>query len=201
MFMESPQQSPISESSLATYFKNRLSHYAQRLRPPPHDDTCWYLGSLLDRFGHSDQVFAYEEGRLTLRPLALLYQDALDANNERERCLILRQLGDLALFLGALFPENFARRGIQRDYFIGMGGGAYDYLAENARHNRHIFSELSRMFARLLELVANACSRKNNGSALDILALYERWRETQDPRIKSQLQTLGISVEDNTSLQ
>jgi len=196
-----PHQSPITESSLATYFKNRLSHYAQRLRPPPHEDTCWYIGSLLDRFGRSDQVFAYEEGRLTLRPLALLYQDALDANNDRERCLILRQLGDLALFLGALFPENYARRGIQRDYFIGMGGGAYDYLAGNARHNRHIFSELSRMFSRLLELVANACSRKHHVSALDVLALYQRWRETQDPAIKSELHRLGISVDANISLQ
>ena len=200
MYLE-PMQSPITESSLASYFRNRLSHYAQRLRPPPHDDTCWYIGSMLDRFGQSDQLFAYEDGRLTLRPLALLYKDALEANNDRERCLILRQLGDLSLFLGALFPENYARRGIQRDYFIGMGGGAYDYLAENARQNRHIFSELSRMFGRLLELIANACSRKQTVSATDILSLYQRWRETKDPIVKGQLQALGIVVDDNVSLQ
>lgn len=200
MFVE-PSQAPITESSLATYFKNRLSHYAQRLRPPPHEDTCWYLGSLLDRFGHSEQVFVYQEGRLTLRPLALLYKDALDADTDRERCLILRQLGDLALFLGALFPENFARRGIQRDYFIGMGGGAYDYLAENARHNRHIFSELSRTFARMLELVAKACSRKHSVSAEDVLALYKRWEETKDPIAASQLRSLGITLDESNTLQ
>lgn len=200
MFVEN-QQSPITESSLASYFKNRLSHYAQQIEPAPHDDTCWYIGSLLDRFRHSDQVFAYEEGRLTLRPLALLYKDALDANNERERCLILRQLGDLALFLGALFPENFARRGIRRGYFIGMGGGAYDYLAGNARHSRHIFSELASMFDRLLELVAQACSREPHASAIDILALYQRWQETRDPAIRSQLQTLGLIPDDNSTLQ
>jgi len=62
---------------------------------------------------------------LTLRPLALLYGDALEARNERERCLCLQQLGDTALFLYALFPERYARHGIRRDYFIGMGGGAY----------------------------------------------------------------------------
>ena len=67
---------------------------------------------------------------MTLRPLALLYSDAIDANNARERCLMLQQLGDMALFLGALFPQRFTRHGILQDYFIGMGGSAYDYLAD-----------------------------------------------------------------------
>lgn len=195
------EHSPIAETSLASYFQQRLSHYAQRLRPPPHDDTCWYLSSLLERFGRSDQVFVYDQGHLTLRPLALLYSDALEADNERDRCLILRQLGDLALFLGALFPQRFARRGIQRDYFIGMGGGAYDYLAENARNNRHIFSELARTFARMLELVSNACARQQSVSATDVLAMYQRWRQTKDPIAGEQLRSLGIDLSGSDSIQ
>ncbi|MCB1670606.1 MAG: hypothetical protein R3F41_07520 [Gammaproteobacteria bacterium] len=194
-------QAPVTETSLASYFKKRLTRYAQRLRPPPHDDTCWYLGNVLDRFGRSDQLFYYQDGHVTLRPLALLYGDALRANNDRERCLLLQQLGDMALFLGALFPERFARHGIQRDYFIGMGGSAYDYLADNARQNRHIFSELAHMFGRMLEMVADACARTNAVSAADILALYQRWLDTGDPLAEKQLRSLGIELNGSQRLQ
>jgi len=93
-----PQQLPITETSLSSYFSKRLTRYARRLRPPPHEDTCWYLGSLLERFGRNDELFSYQDGHVTLRPLALLYSDAIQANNSRERCLMLQQLGDMALF-------------------------------------------------------------------------------------------------------
>lgn len=194
-------QVPITETSLAAYFRKRLARYAQRLRPPPHDDTCWYLGSLLDRFARSEQLFAWQDGQMTLRPLALLYGDALHAKNERERCLLLQHLGDMSLFLGALFPERFARHGLQRDYFIGMGGGAYDYLADNARQNRHIFAELARTFAHMLALLSSVCSRSQPVSAADILALYQRWLNTGDPLAERQLRALGIALSGSERLQ
>lgn len=196
-----PQQVPVTETSLSNYFSERLTRYAKRLQPPPHEDTCWYLGNLLDRFGRSDQLFSYEDGRMTLRPLALLYGDAIEARNERERCLLLQQLGDMALFLGALFPQRWARHGIKQDYFIGMGGGAYDYLADNAVSNRHIFSELANTFTRMLEMVANACSRSQRLSAEEVLALYQRWLQSKDPVIAAQLHALGIELGGSETLQ
>jgi hypothetical protein len=195
------QQLPITETSLSSYFSKRLARYARRFRPPPHEDTCWYLGSLLERFGRSEELFAYQEGHMTLRPLALLYSDAIQANNAHERCQLLQQLGDLALFLGALFPERFTRHGILQDYFIGMGGSAYDYLADNAKSNRHIFAEMSNTFTRMLEMVANACSRKQRLTTEEVLALYQRWLSTSDPVIENQLRALGIELTGSEQLQ
>ncbi len=195
------EQLSITETSLSSYFSKRLNRYARRFKPPPHEDTCWYLGSLLERFGRSEQLFSYQDEQMLLRPLALLYADAIEANNERERCLLLQQLGDMALFLGALFPERFTRRGLQQDYFIGMGGSAYDYLADNARSNRHIYAELARTFARMLEMVANACSRTQRMTTEGVLALYQRWLTSRDPLIASQLQAMGIQLEENAILQ
>ncbi len=192
-----PQQLPITETSLSSYFSKRLNRYAKRFRPPPHEDTCWYLGSLLERFGRSEQLFAYQDGQMMLRPLALLYSDAIEADNARERCLMLQQLGDMALFLGALFPERFTRHGILQDYFIGMGGNAYDYLADNAKSNRHIFAELANTFTRMLEMVANACSRTQHLTTEEVLALYQRWLSTRDPVIESQLRALGIDLAES----
>lgn len=195
------QQLSITETSLSSYFSKRLTRYAKRFRPPPHVDTCWYLGSLLERFGRSEELFCYQDGHMTLRPLALLYSDAIEAKNDRERCLMLQQLGDMALFLGALFPERFTRHGILQDYFIGMGGSAYDYLADNAKTNRHIFAEMANTFTRMLEMVANACSRKQSLTTDEVLALYQRWLNTRDPVIECQLRSLGIELTGTEQLQ
>ena len=189
-----------SSPSLELYFSEQLQEGKQRLRPPPADDTLWYLSTMLARFGRSESLFAYEDGRFDLRPLALLYGDAMEADNDHQRCLFLQQLGDMAMFLGALFPERFSSRGIQQDYVVGMGGGAYDYLAENARQNRHVFQELAGMFTKLLELIAKACSRDIARSDETILALYQRWLQCRDPIIGRQLQSLGIALPETTSL-
>lgn len=191
----------VCEPSLAVYFRERLTEFSAECRPPPHEDTLWYLGDMLARFGNSDQVFSYEDGTMTLRPLAMLYCDAHEAATVRDRQLILRQLGDLALFFGAVFPENFTRRGIEKDYLVGMGGAAYSYLSNSAVKNSHVFSELSEMFTRMLELVSHACSKQNFFDASDIFAMYQRWRETRSPLLKRQLEAIGISLQDYSHLQ
>ncbi len=181
-------------STLPEFFRRRLHDSARRFDPQPHEDTFHYLGGLLERFSQSDQLFEYHEQRIDLRPLALLYGDAQAARSERERCLLLQRLGDLALFLGALFPERFARRGIRRDYFVGMGGGAYDYLAERAPHSRHVFRELTSRFTQMTGLVASACYREAGLDAEAILRLYSRWRQTGNEHLASQLRSLGIHL-------
>ena len=183
-----------SDASLSEYFREQLARHAQELEPTPQEDTCWYLGNLLVRFCRSENFFAYEDGRMDLRPLALLYGDAVEARNEHERCLLLQQLGDIALLMGALFPGNYTRRGLRQDYLVGMGCGAYDYLADNARRGRHVFAELAGDFSVMLELVANACTADRQLPDEAILALYERWRVTRSPLAKRQLQAVGIDL-------
>lgn len=194
-----PAMLTVTQGSLSSYFHQRLADLAASLEPPPHEDTCWYLGSVLDRFGRSEELFAYEDGRMLLRPLAQLYGDALEARNEQERCLLLQQLGDMALFIGALFPRRYARRGIRQDYFVGMGGGAYDYLADKARNHRHVYAELARTFSRMLELVAQVCCRRRSEEE-DVLELYRGWLETRDPATAARLRRLGV-VLDNSQRQ
>ena len=182
------------ETSLPDYFRRRLQRYAERLRPQPHEDTLWYLGEMMHRFSRSDHFFDYQDGALAIRPLALLYGDARSAQDHRERCLLLQRLGDMALFIGAFFPERHARRGIRRDYFIGMGSTAYDYLSDQARQNRHIYQELTRGFAQMLELVARAGHRRDKQSEEEMLQLYARWLETGDHILAQQLKAMGVKM-------
>jgi hypothetical protein len=195
MLNPDPRQVVRVEPSLPDYFRRRLRRHAERLRPSPHEDTLWYLGEMMNRFSRSEHFFDYHDGRLGNRPLALLYGDAQATSNPRQRCLLLQRLGDMALFLGAFFPERYARRGIHRDYFVGMGSAAYDYLAERARQHRHIFRELTQGFAHMQELVARAGSHGAGNPGDRILRLYARWLENGDPAIAAQLRRLGVTLE------
>lgn len=193
--------SPITATSLSVYFQQRLAECAQALDPPPQEDTCWYLSLMLERFGSSADLFSWQDGVFDLRPLALLYGDAVEARSARERCLLLQQLGDMSLFLGALFPQRFSRRGIGQDYVIGMGGGAYDYLADNARSGRHVFAELASAFEDMLALVASACHEGRDYDDADIVGLYQRWVQQRDFGARRALLGLGIDLSADESMQ
>lgn len=192
MSIITPSSTPLRAGSLPDYFRDRLQHSARAQAIAVDEDTLWYLGTMMTRFARSDRLFDHGAGRRGIRPLALLYADARETRDERQRCQLLQRLGDLALFLGALYPEIFARRGVRRDYFIGMGSGAYDYLADNAAANRPVFRRLTRQFVHWLNLIAGVGERGTNMSAADILRLHNLWLETGNPRFADQLRLLGI---------
>ncbi|WP_210394821.1 hypothetical protein [Motiliproteus sediminis] len=183
----------LGRKDLAEYFRHQLEH---ELNGEQQQETRWYLGDLLARFSRSDQLFSHCHGDFSLRPLAMLYDDAQQCSHERERCLVLRQLGDQALFMGALFPEHYAGKGIQRDYFIGMGGGAYEYLSHHAHTLKQVFAELAERFAHLLELLAHICQRHRRYSASEVMALYQRWHHSRNPVLAEQLRSIGINLDE-----
>ena len=179
------------ESRLSGYFHQRLTRAVAGENPPPTDDALWYLGRMLAHFGLSRHLFSYEDGQLSLRPLALLYQDARHADSEWERCITLRKLGDTALFVGALFPESYSKRGLSQHYFEGMGRSAYDYLGENHPSNPSLFQAMASGFRQMLRLVALACEKEQLYDATDLLRVYERWQATGDQQLADQLTRAG----------
>lgn len=189
----------VFEGNLIDYFRDRLETCARPLKPQPTDDALSYMAHLLARLGDSRKLFSFEAGRLDLRPFAMLYKDAHEAPGGHQRCLILRQLGDQALFVGALFPESYARRGLKQEYFIGVGGGAYDYLSDHAHTHRATFAELAQRFTAFLGLVAEACHRESGDERADLIALYQEWLLTGEQRVADRLRALGITLEGNTT--
>jgi hypothetical protein len=60
---------------------------------------------------------------------------------------------------------------------------------------------LANTFTRMLEMVANACSRSQRLGTEEVLALYQRWMQTRDPVIEKQLQAIGIDVSNGSQMQ
>lgn len=189
----------VSSTNLNEWFRDRLLHESHKTSPSFSDDTVSYLVNLLTHFSRSENFFTQNEHGLDLPTLAFLFRDANNAATPSQKILSLRHLGDSALFIGALFSEKFTRAGIKKDYYIGMGGGAYRALAEYSYDNQSVYNELSARFPRLLEVVAKVCSRDVQFDADEIFALYKRWQMSGDELLKRQLLSLGIGTISNSA--
>ena len=97
--------------------------------------------------------------------------------------------------------ENLQEHRPKKDYFVGMGTAAYDYLSIHARDYQHVFAELATTFHDMLELVARAGNKQQGFDMSDIQAVYERWRKSGDPFLASQLAKMGIQLNPDTTSQ
>ena len=189
--------SVIQERNLKAFFHHSLTETARSRRLEAADATLHYLTYLLTDYARTDRLFDCTESGVQLRPLALLYNDALTASSMAERRLWLRRLGDLALFIAGWFSGRLSRRLTDLDYCIAMGGNAYGYLHQTADGNPRdralgeIFGELASRFEHFVELVATITDR---GSERDLLQLYKHWQATKDPAAARRLRTLGLDV-------
>ncbi|GJL81269.1 MAG: hypothetical protein DHS20C01_09030 [marine bacterium B5-7] len=149
----------IETTSLKSYFHDSISTILDKNESDVGDDTRAYLINLLQHFSRSDRFFEWFEQRTTLRPLALLYGEAVQARNVSERRAMLRRLGDVALFVAGIFRPSLERKVVGVDYYINMGGGAYDSLSDSLAHtgksslNWQTFKELAGNFETIVDVL------------------------------------------------
>ena len=187
-----PTPSIIVDEPLQAFFYDRVHQESEQLKPPLSAGTLHYLTQLLMQFTHSHRFFQDSDQPTTLPTLALLYKDALHAKSTHERNTTLRYLGDCALFISALFSDFFSRKGIGKDYFIGMGGGAYSALADYEFGDPEVFTELAECFPTISQITATACGHDMRYGADDILTLLDRWRQSPSDILGQQLSGLGV---------
>ncbi len=184
--------STISQLTLREHFSLSIHRESKRLLPPLSDELNHYLIHLLLHFSESRRLFCRENDNYFLPTLALIYETANNAKTSYERNIMLRQLGDSALFMGALFFEHFSKKGINKDYFIGMGGGAYHALADYEYGDTDLFYELAERFPKLLQVISRVCTIELNYNAEDIFSLLKRWQNSKDATLRKQLHSIGI---------
>jgi hypothetical protein len=111
-------------------------------------------------------------------------------------------VGDRSLYVSGFFGDSLSRRAIDLGYFISMGELAYAFvasLAEGRRTQRNrpeLFADLSRNFARLVDLLSEISESSGISSDGDVVRLYERWLQTKSERLLHLLSQKGIHPVD-----
>src|SRR5690606_18896921 len=138
--------------SLEEFFRNSLSSAMTRQGLLADDHTAYYVVNLLTLFARSEVLYdGSDEGR-SLKPLALILAEAVEAQNTKERNFALQRIGDISLFIAGFFGESLARKQVDVDYYVKMGGSAYGWLSESVRGSVRgrvftaVFAELASKF-------------------------------------------------------
>jgi hypothetical protein len=182
------------------FFRECVDEALARQRVRAADHTVHYVVNLLTLFSRAEELYEPGEG---LRPLAAMLRDAADAPSDAHRDRAMQRLGDVALFVAGFFPDYFARRSVDVDYYIGMGGGAYAWLAERARYSAQvrafgqIFAELGEKFGAFVEVIGEVSEQGRTYTPADIMRLYELWIRTGSARASRRLKELGIEPAEN----
>jgi hypothetical protein len=190
--------SVVAVSSLREFFRDAFHTASEHQRLAIDEQAEAYVVNLLTMFSRAEALYEQTAEGLRIRPLAHMLADALEAPNETARQRSLQRLGDVSLFIAGFFARSFARRLIDIDYHIAMGGNAYSSLADTMQRSMSgrtiagIYAQLARKFQGLVDALNEVSDMSYRYSDKDILRLYEIWMKTGSPRAHGLLRQLGV---------
>jgi hypothetical protein len=192
-------KSLVAVTNLREFFHDSVQSALRKQRVAVDDHTEHYVVNLLTMFARSEELYDTTPEGVRLKPLAHMLAAASEATSTVQRDETLRRLGDVSLFIAGFFAQSFARKLVDVDYHIAMGGRAYGTLAENMRGTLRgqafaaIFLELAQKFQRLVDVLNEVAETAHTHSDKDILRLYEIWLKTGSPRAHAILTRLGVA--------
>lgn len=184
-------------ANLKEYFKDALHGALESQRLSVEDQTEHYVVNLLTLFSRSEALFDRTPEGPRVKPLVVMLSEALEARSAEDRNRNLQRLGDVSLFIAGFFAQSFARKLIDIDYHIAMGGRAYGVLAETLSRGKgrvlgNVFAELSEKFQPMVDALNELAETAHTHSDKDILRLYEIWLKTGSRRSYALLKRLGV---------
>lgn len=191
-------KSLLAVTNLREFFHDSVQAALRQQRVAVDDHTEHYVVNVLTMFARSEELYDRTPEGVRLKPLALMLADASEAPTAQRREEALRRLGDVSLFVAGFFAQSFARRLVDVDYHIAMGGRAYGTLAETMRGSLRgqvfatVFMELAQKFQRLVDVLNEVAEMAYRHTDKDILRLYEIWLKTGSPRAYNILRRLGV---------
>ncbi len=195
----------ITETSLQEYFQASISDALENQNVKAGAETIHYVVGLLTSFSRAEKLFERTPDGMTIRPLALLYAEAVEGNTTEERNRSLRRLGDVALFISGVFSQSLNRCVVDIDYYVSMGGSAYSYLSDTMRSTNRgkamsgIYDELASKFVAFVDVLGEVSEGGSCNNDIDVLRQYEIWLRTGSTRAAERLREAGIQPSINAS--
>ena len=185
-------------ANLQEFFKDALHGALEKQQVAVEDQTEHYVVNVLTLFSRSEALYDTTPEGKRLKPLVVMLSEALEAPSTGDRNRGLQRLGDVSLFVAGFFAQGFARKLIDIDYHIAMGGRAYAVLADTMSRGKgkvlgQVFNELAQKFQFIVDALNEVSESSYTHSDKDILRLYEVWLKTGSRRSYDILKRLGVA--------
>jgi hypothetical protein len=193
-----PDRTLVAVSSLREFFRDAFHEASEHQGLDIDEQAEQYVVNLLTMFSRADALYEKTPDGLRIKPLAHMLAEALDAPSAAVRHRALQRLGDVSLFIAGFFARSFARKLIDIDYHIAMGGNAYGSLADtmqrslSGRSIAAIYAQLAQKFQRLVDALNEVSEMSYCHTDADILRLYEIWMKTGSRRAQGLLKRMGV---------
>lgn len=175
--------------SVAGFFHDAVTDALRARQVDAAEPTEFYLVNLLSEYA--------QKTPLDDEPLALKMAQATGAAPEA-RARVLKEVGDTSLYVSGFFADSLARRLIDVEYYISIGGSAY---AQLAGHNlagafREVYDELADKFARFVDVLQEVRANTNVAGGGNLIRLYEAWIKTGSEWLEKRLRASGVFAVD-----
>lgn len=181
---------------LQEFFFDKVKQALELQKISVSEEVEFYLVNVLTHYSRSENLFnKTPEGKIEYKPLALKLHDAVfDA--PQKKFFHLKSLGDTALYHAGVFYEGVFKDVVDINYYIMMGGSAYQSLANMTttvkKNVSDMFCELSEQFRTLVEIMYLTCEKEVAVSDHDLLLLFERYQKTGSLKAQQILKQKGI---------
>ena len=198
--MKSRRAAPLSDqASTRDLFHELVSEARDELRQQPSPLATGYLVDLLEaRVRHVGPEQATPAAPAAPATLAESLVEALLVDGS-SRWTRLRALGDRALFDAGFFGDSLRGRAVGIDYYADIGRTAYLRVSAAFEpqvgvrvSGPNLFQELARHFVDFVELLAEVAQRARGDHCVDLLRLYDRYRESGSSRDRERLLRRGL---------
>lgn len=184
-------------ANMREYFRETLQQSLKDGRVQLTETAQVYLVNLLTEFARSETAFAgTDRGD---QPVFVELLARAQESEPQEALRIYKHMGDSSLYLSGFFGESVEKKAVSVDYYVSMGGSAYDAVARmmrpTAATSSALFAELAERFPDLVDLLAAMSlhgekSRKLNDAS--VLGLVDRYRRTGSREVLQALKAQGV---------
>jgi len=197
MQQESDPVGVVAVTNLTEYFRGALQGALAHQHVAVEGQTEQYVVNMLTLFARAENLYDGVPSGPTMPPLTALFTAAVSAPSVAERERGLQRLGDVSLFIAGFFAHGFARRLVDIDFHIAMGGRAYGTLAATLSRGRRrvlgqVYAELAAKFQPLVDALGEISDTARTYTQRDVLRLYEIWLRTHSGRARRLLTQLGV---------
>jgi len=187
------------QGSLPEFFQEQVSMAIDHQHLHLSLDAEFYLVNLLTSFSDTERLyFQHCESAKTEQTFAVQLLEAAMAQPAKKFSM-LKELGDLALYLSGFFADSLNRRLLTKDYYVKMGNMAYSSLSglvavERSGSLKSLFDEMSAKFCGLVDVVTEVAEATQLNNDQNILKLYEKWLVSGSESTQRLLTQKGIQT-------
>jgi hypothetical protein len=184
-------------ANMREYFRESLQRSLKESGTSLTETAQVYIVNLLAEFARTENVFAgTDRGE---RPVLVELMARAQDSDPVEALRIYKHMGDSSLYLSGFFKDSMNDAAVSVDYYVSMGGTAYDAVARlmrpTAATSSALFAELACRFPDLVELLCAMSLHGERSRKLDdasVLGLVDRYRRTGSREVLSALKSQGV---------